>query len=459
MVNVNPTVSELLLAQIWNAQWLNDASRTTGGLPLRVVYRGIWTHGLGPDFSGALVDIDGHLRQGDVEIHRRASDWDRHGHQFDPAYDRVVLHVVEDDDLGGPVRRRDGLPIPTLLLSDYLPGPLAMFQPAATQRPLGAIGFEHCAPEAAATNPGAIREIWEQAGDVRMDAKVRRVAQALALDPPHQVFYAMLLDALGYSRNREGMRAIAERLRWEQFEDRLAGRLPDERFERAAGLLLGVGGFLPCSPAEAELSGLDVDVVSRVEGVWIAHGAAWHDLRLPPTVWQLARQRPAGHPLRRLLALATLVSRVDARLAEEACERLRMANPPRALRDWLVKGNPYLGAAHAHEIVVNVILPFALAYGEETGRDDLIQSASALWETLPAGSGNALTRRTAEQICGPARSKLPIGTARAEQGLLHIYQTGCRVMRCYECPIAHLALEYRKGGSSRTASSRSTSLS
>lgn len=443
MVNVNLAVSELFLAQIWNAQWLSDESRTTDDLRLRVVYRGIWTHGLGPDFSGALIDIDGQLRQGDVEIHRRASDWDRHGHRFDPAYDRVILHVVENDDLGNPVRRRDGLPIPTLVLGDYVPGPVGSLQPAATQRPLGAIGFEHCAPEVAATNPGAIREIWERAGDVRMDAKVRRVAQALALDPPHQVFYAMLLDALGYTRNREGMRAIAERLRWEQLEDRLTGRSQVERFERAAGLLLGVGGFLPCSPAEAELSGLDIDVVSRVEGIWMAHGAAWHDLRLPPTVWQLARQRPAGHPLRRILALATLVSRGDAGLAEEVCERLRMANPRRALRDWLVKGNPYLGTAHAHEIVVNVILPFALAYGEETGRDELIQPASALWETLPAGSGNALTRRTAEQICGPKPGRLPTGTARAEQGLLHIYQTGCRVMRCYECPIAHLALRHQ----------------
>ncbi|HLI52037.1 MAG TPA: DUF2851 family protein [Thermomicrobiaceae bacterium] len=443
MVRQPAPVSELLLAQIWNVQWFAGEPRTTEGLPLRVVYRGIWTHGLGPDFNGALIDIDGRLQRGDVEIHRRASDWDRHGHQFDPAYNQVVLHVVEEDDLGRPVRRGDGLSIPTLTLPECLAGPIAAFQPAAMQRPLGAIGFEHCAPEVAMANPEAIREIWEQAGDLRLDAKAREVAQAMALEPPHQVFYTMLLDALGYSRNREGMRAIGERLRWEQLEDRLAGRSRAERFERAAGLLLGLGGFLPLSPAEAELSGLDVDRINRIERVWIERGTAWHDLRLPPTTWKLARQRPAGHPVRRLLALAILLGRVEAGLAEDACERLRTAERRKALRDWLVKENPYLGASHAHEIVVNVVIPFALAYGEEAGQDDLTLAAGALWETLPAGSGNSLTRRTAEQICGPAPNLLRVGTARAEQGLLHIYQTGCRVMRCYECPIAQLALQDR----------------
>lgn len=438
-------VSELLLAQIWNAQWFVGEPSTTDGLPLRVIYRGIWTHGLGPDFSGALIDLAGQLQRGDVEIHRRASDWDRHGHQFDPAYNQVILHVIEEDDLGRPVRRRDGLSIPTLLLADALAGPITAFQPGAMQRPLGAIGFEHCAPEVAATDPGAIRQIWEQAGDRRLDAKARRVSQALALSPPHQVFYAMLLDALGYSRNREGMRAIGERLRWEQLEDRLAGRGQAERFERAAGLLLGIGGFLPFSPAEAELSGLEIDRVNRIENVWIEHGAAWQDLRLPPTIWQLARQRPAGHPVRRLLALVTLLSRAETGLAEDACARLLITDRRKALRDWLVKDNRYLGASHAHEIVVNVVIPFALAYGEDAGQDELTLAASALWETLPAGSGNTLTRRTAEQICGPAPDTLRSGTARAEQGLLHIYQTGCRVMRCYECPIAQLALQNRDG--------------
>jgi len=68
----------------------------------------------------------------------------------------------------------------------------------------------------------------------------------------------------------------------------------------------------------------------------------------------------------------------------------------------------------------------------------LYEAGLQLWHTLPSGRGNAITRATLEQICGA--NQLTIRTARAEQGLLHLYQTGCRPRRCHECPIAHLVL-------------------
>lgn len=433
-------INELLLAQVWNAQWLAEALRLTSGEPLRVVYRGVWTHGLGPDFSGALLDIGGRLVAGDVEIHLRASGWLAHGHQQDPAYDEVVLHVVLDDDLGAPVRRRDGGLVPALALRPFLLGPLEDFPGAPRIRPLGAIGFDHCAPAVAVSRPDEIVRVWEAAGDARLAGKVAGVAQRLSAEPPAQVLYALLLDALGYTRNREGMAAIAGRLPYDHIDARLIGRDTAERTRRAAALLLGVAGFLPLSPHDAATGALDPSQVEAIEASWRRDGAAWHDIRLPPTTWTLVRQRPAHHPLRRLLALARLLGRVQVGLVEDLCARVMGDQPLRRLRDWLTGDNPYLGTAHAHEIVVNVVVPFALAYGDEAGDDRLASAAADLWDRLPAGRGTRVTRRTAEQICGP--SPVPVRSARAEQGLLHIQRTGCAQMRCFECPIAHLALRY-----------------
>src|SRR5436190_14720816 len=76
-----------------------DALVTVAGEPLRVLYRGRPGHGPGPDFCDARIALGGAPpRMGDVELHVTAADFRRHGHASDPAYSRVLLHVVFDAD-------------------------------------------------------------------------------------------------------------------------------------------------------------------------------------------------------------------------------------------------------------------------------------------------------------------------------------------------------------------------
>ena len=202
------------------------------------------------------------------------------------------------------------------------------------------------------------------------------------------------------------------------------------------GCLLGVAGFLPLSPREQEIAGFNADERDAVEQSWSELGSAWRSIEVSPTTWNLARVRPAAHPIRRLLSLAVFLARLEEGLIEETCARLSDPDAYSALRRWMTAGNPYLGAAHAHEIIVNVFVPFGLAYGDNVGETDLVDQAMQLWSRMPAGRGNAVINRMVDQIC--AGHPIPVTSARAEQGLLHLHQTGCTAMRCFECPIAHL---------------------
>ena len=47
-----------------------------------------------------------------MEIHVKSSDWNRHGHNKDEAYNNVILHVVAVNDM--PVSNANGDPVTTL---------------------------------------------------------------------------------------------------------------------------------------------------------------------------------------------------------------------------------------------------------------------------------------------------------------------------------------------------------
>ena len=119
---LDPPLSEATLARLWAGQRFPASALVTGdGMPLRVLHPGLRGRGAGPDFRDAIIAAAGRLLRGDVELHRRSSDFRAHGHHRDPRYDGLVLHVVFDDDeqpLRGAARPvLAGLPLAHRLLA------------------------------------------------------------------------------------------------------------------------------------------------------------------------------------------------------------------------------------------------------------------------------------------------------------------------------------------------------
>ena len=88
--------------------------RTPEGEPVEIIDPGLKNTDAGPDFFNAKLRIGETLWVGNVEIHRRSSDWVRHGHDTDPAYDSVILHAAAE--LDADVFDCRGRRIPQLLL-------------------------------------------------------------------------------------------------------------------------------------------------------------------------------------------------------------------------------------------------------------------------------------------------------------------------------------------------------
>jgi len=94
--------------------WLRQAEHmdnlwTLEGSHIIVLDAGRRNDGPGPDIFKSRIILDDIEISGDVEMHTRAGDWYRHGHDHDTRYHDVMLHVTVGDG-GGP-------DIPTLIVN------------------------------------------------------------------------------------------------------------------------------------------------------------------------------------------------------------------------------------------------------------------------------------------------------------------------------------------------------
>jgi hypothetical protein len=89
------SVSERVIQKIWEQGDFHQADlRTASGKRLKVLDAGRWNMHEGPDFREARLEIDGQEMIGDVEIHFYAHDWLNHGHDRNPNFEGVILHVL-----------------------------------------------------------------------------------------------------------------------------------------------------------------------------------------------------------------------------------------------------------------------------------------------------------------------------------------------------------------------------
>ncbi|MBI4329227.1 MAG: DUF2851 family protein [Chloroflexi bacterium] len=447
------------LAQAWRERRYRegpDGLRTMDGRRLHVVSPGRPNSDRGPDFLAALLRLEGTgLVQGDVEVHLRASDWEGHGHQADPHYFGVVLHVV----LAAEGRREtllpEGAPIPLLELppETWTPGEDA----AKGVHP-------HGTPYLERTLLRENRRLLEAAGEERFATKAAALAAEIGVVGPEQALYEALMAALGYSKNTDPFRELAQRLPFSLLQGIAGGVQGSEREVRLAGLLFGTARLLPSlrgvtakgvhplgtpSPGTGIPRGtplgrtVPLDEYGRqVEEAW----RVWGELEpLPAGSWRLFRVRPDNHPVRRIAAADALLARsLDRGLVETTLravggrrdEKEAIAPLLEALRVgpegyWADHGDfgrprpratALLGRSRALEVMVNVTLPFLAAYADWSGNPSLKTTALAIYRSSPSLAENGLVLWAASQLLPSRAGSLATGALR-QQGLLHLAKT------------------------------------
>lgn len=386
-------LTEKQVVRVWQQQLLDRTGLATeDGIPLEIIYPGRPNDDRGADFRDAVLSTDRIRLQGDVEIHVKSSDWHRHGHDRDAAYNRVILHVVMRHNRPGNTILENGREVPVLALEKHLhavsPGP-----PCRKSDPVAVISF------------------LDTAGDTRFRAKTNKFRNRLRQTDAAQVLYEGIMEALGYAKNKAPFLELARRVPLQVIESITKTPIrTQEVISHLQSSLLGTA---------EEISG-----------------------------WNAYKIRPCNGPAHRLIAMSRLLARYRKHgIMEELTGKVMLAKNRRGKKSILENaftvstgsrnGNPVnlLGRERAADIVVNVLLPFCIAFGRKTKLPELSRQARELYRGYPGQTPNSIVNHMTGQF---GLSRKEVKTARRQQGLLHVYKELCVQGRCGECRLSQL---------------------
>jgi len=92
-------MKEELLIYVWKYKLFNSFELYgTNNEKITILSTGSRNNDSGPDFFNSKIKINNQIWAGNTEMHIRSSDWMRHQHHLDKAYNNVILHVVFTHD-------------------------------------------------------------------------------------------------------------------------------------------------------------------------------------------------------------------------------------------------------------------------------------------------------------------------------------------------------------------------
>lgn len=435
-----PVLLEEWVQRIWFEQLVQNPLRDREGRSVEVLQPGLWNKGPGPDFHHAALRIAGEVVSGELEVHLRSGEWKAHGHDRDPAYNGVIGHLVWERK-GTPAVREDGETPVEIELKDQVSAPLAelgaLFTATASEEEVGARAGR-CQRVLAGMGATERMDLLREAGRHRFNRRVALARARVRYFGVEHCLWVGLADALGYSRNREPFRCLANRLPVDQLRERSA-------LQREA-ILYGQAGFLP---DRAMPTGTAREWARQVWSEWWQQRP--EDLTPPVGGWNRKGLRPVNRPERRLAVLAlvsdparwnVLVSRCRTADRPELYEFFQNLDHPYWGRHATVGGRTFqearalMGASRVDSFLFNVVWPLAAA----EGRADVyaaVEEARTGESMLPARV--AAVRLLGKTVPRQARQVL------VQEGLIQIYQDFClqEFEACRQCEFPELVARFK----------------
>ena len=407
---------------IWKNRLVpGNSLKTTCGLDVEVIYPGEQNSHAGPDFFNARIKLGPMVWAGNVEIHHRASQWNHHRHNLDPAYDNVILHVIHHfDEL--TKNSKDRL-IPTLVI-DPAHTQILLQENQSTYK-----NWLPCQSSISNVTKKSIESWLETLYNQRLDQKVQQASLLLTRYPHNRDKALFLAMASGFGLPINSL----------PFEIMASGiPLPllleiKESLPHLEALLFGHSGLLIKTKKQDPYT---ISLLKHYDHL----KKALPGRPVQPHLWKFLRIRPASFPTLRMAQFASFIHShfplddnfIKIKSIGEIEQRLQL----NASEYWNThyifgKRSPHsikkMGKQAIQNLIINAIIPHLRAIDRVDRR---IYNASNEKEMLleMRAESNHIIKKWIKFGVIPCN-------AIESQALIQLYNEYCKQKRCLDCRI------------------------
>lgn len=416
-------MNEQLFQFIWQFQYFNNVQLcTTDGAAVQVISPGQLNRHQGPDFTNAKILIGTTTWAGNIELHLKASDWNKHGHTNDENYKNIILHVVFEND-------QSTNEIPVLELKDRIANSLL-------SRYRNLMRQQHFIPceKMVDTVPELTINMWQtRLVTERLERKLAVIDDYLLQTHQHweECFWWLLAKNFGIKTNAQAFEALAKSL-----SNNILAKHKNQLIQLEA-LLLGQAGLLGLNSDEKYV------LLLKKEYQFLKAKYQLTPIHFPV---HFLRMRPGNFPTIRLAQLAALISQsvhLFSKIVEEPSlseVEKWFAVPPNdfwnyhyTLQDETHFKTKTIGNDMVHNIVINTIVPMLFAYGSFHLNQKLKDKALA-WLEQTAAEQNTITK-------GFKTLGFTVKSAWQSQSLIELKTQYCNQKKCLHCAIGNSILK------------------
>ena len=437
-------MQEALLHHIWKFRLFEmNQLKTVGGETVEISNPGKHNTDSGPDFFNARIKINNTIWAGNVELHIKTSDWQKHNHQNDVAYDNVILHVVfENDSVSNNMgdTKQSGIPVLELKsrISESLLHRYDKLMLNQNKIP--------CSGSLSMVDAFTFSNWTDRLLIERLELKTKAIEELLAQNQTNweETFYVLLARNFGFKINAVPFELLARSTPLAHL-----AKHKNQLFQIEA-LLFGQAGLLQSDFKE--------DYPTRLRTEYDFLKSKFDLQNMDAHLWKFMRLRPVNFPTIRIAQFAQLIyksSHLFSKLIElkdvkqafdlfdvQAGEywnthfmfdKSPVLSHPEVAAGAEDTGSKHLGKTSVENIIINTVVPVLFYYGKQKGIQKIQNRSFEFLESISA-ENNKITKQWMQYHA-------PCENAYQAQALIQLYNFYCSEKKCLSCAIGNRILK------------------